>query len=52
MIQRFLNDDMTILVLQVLVLLVSLLWLLTGFRFLEKGRGRGRRKKDGDRDER
>lgn len=50
-ISHFLNDDRTILVLQVLVLLVSLLWLLTGFRFLERDRRPGRRKKDDDRGE-
>ena len=47
-IEQFLNDETTLTVLRVLVLLAALLWLLTGFRFLEKKSGKKRRKKDGE----
>lgn len=43
--EQFLNDETTITVLRVLVLLMALLWLLTGFRFLDR-KPRKRRPKD------
>lgn len=35
-IQQFINDERTIRVLYFLVLLTALVWVTTGFRFLEK----------------
>ena len=45
--EQFLNDETTITVLRVLVLLMALLWLLTGFRFLDRKPGKKRRKGGG-----
>lgn len=44
--QQFLNDETTVMVLNVLVLLLALVWLLTGFRFLERKSKRTRSRKD------
>jgi hypothetical protein len=46
-IQLFLNDERTIKVLYFLVLLTALVWVTTGFRFLEKSpRGKNKNKKN------
>lgn len=46
--EQFLNDETTITVLRVLVLLMALLWLLTGFRFLDRKPRKKQRQDDGE----